>query len=149
MTAEVRPVLLPGDGDALLRLIFAHAVYERNGQVFDGLLGRLRTRIAERRLRIWVAVEDDTICGYASMTVDVATWTGYNFAHLDCLFVDEDSRSRGIGASLLAAVVVKAHGLGCTELQWQTPDWNERAIAFYRRTGAVDRAKARFTLSFL
>jgi hypothetical protein len=48
---------------------------------------------------------------------------------------------------LLAAVIVAARDAGCVQVQWQTPDWNVDAARFYRRAGAVERAKRRFVLS--
>jgi hypothetical protein len=35
---------------------------------------------------------------------------------------------------------------GIAKVQWQTPDWNESAIQFYRALGAADAAKVRFAL---
>jgi GNAT superfamily N-acetyltransferase len=66
--------------------------------------------------------------------------------HLDCLFVREPARGRGVGAALLHAVFAIATAQEIAELQWQTPDWNEPAIRFYRRLGAQGKAKLRFTL---
>jgi RimJ/RimL family protein N-acetyltransferase len=44
-------------------------------------------------------------------------------------------------------VTAEARALGLTEVQWQTPSWNEGAIRFYDRLGARARAKTRFTLT--
>lgn len=44
------------------------------------------------------------------------------------------------------AVEADAHAAGARELHWQTPEWNAGAIGFYRRTGASEAAKIRYTL---
>jgi hypothetical protein len=46
----------------------------------------------------------------------------------------------------LAAVRRHAAEQKITEVQWQTPGWNEDAISFYLREGASMLLKARFTL---
>lgn len=70
---------------------------------------------------------------------------------MDCLFVRAGRRGGGTGAALLQAVGDFAHRAGCAEIQWQTPEWNVDAARFYRhfyrRFGAVDKAKRRFFLS--
>lgn len=84
--------------------------------------------------------------GYASATVNFSTWTGRPFLHLDCLFVRDNCRSLGVGVRLLGAVRTHAAEREFGEIQWQTPDWNEDAIRFYRREGASFLPKARFFL---
>ncbi|WP_420710438.1 GNAT family N-acetyltransferase [Asticcacaulis sp. SL142] len=69
---------------------------------------------------------------------------GQTWAHLDCLYVETQARSQGAGASLLHHAKATAQRLGADRLEWQTPEWNERAIAFYIREGASGQAKMRF-----
>ena len=78
--------------------------------------------------------------------MDFSTWTGRRFLHLDCLFVRQDCRGSGIGAALLYAVRAYAAARSLSEVQWQTPDWNEDAARFYRRQGASMLRKSRFVL---
>jgi GNAT superfamily N-acetyltransferase len=62
------------------------------------------------------------------------------------LFVDADSRARGIGAALLARVRAHALARGCRRLEWRVLPGNARAQAFYRRAGgAPDRAWEHWT----
>ena len=49
-------------------------------------------------------------------------------------------------AALMATVMDYAAHAQCSEIQWQTPDWNQRAIAFYKRAGASAKSKIRFAL---
>lgn len=41
----------------------------------------------------------------------------------------------------------EAQKLGCAMIQWQTPEFNKRAIKFYKRIGAVGKSKERFFLN--
>ncbi|HVF16786.1 MAG TPA: GNAT family N-acetyltransferase, partial [Steroidobacteraceae bacterium] len=84
---------------------------------------------------------------YATATIDYATWMSREFIHLDCLFVTDRVRSRGVGARLLESVCEYARAAGITQVQWQTPDWNLDAQRFYKRVGATPKPKVRFTLN--
>lgn len=93
-----------------------------------------------------MAARGDERVGYASWSLEASTWQAAEYAHLDCLYLREDERGRGTGRLLLRAVEAEARAAGAGELQWQTPAWNQDAIRFYRRHGAQEAAKARFTL---
>ena len=47
---------------------------------------------------------------------------------------------------MVEAVQCHRRQMGCANLQWQTPAWNEAAIRFYDRLGAGRLAKQRYTL---
>jgi GNAT superfamily N-acetyltransferase len=107
----------------------------------------LDRHVAAGRVEVFMAWRGEQVLGYASLTTDVATWTGREFGHLDCLFVTEEARGQRVGRLLIEAVAERCRERGLTELQWQTPDWNADAIRFYRRLGAADAPKQRFTWS--
>lgn len=144
--SRVRDVRLPEDGAVLVRLIEDHASYERGSADVVGLLTRLTALVEESRLRLWVVQVGDALAGYASATVDVATWSGRPFMYLDCLFIAVEYRNGGFGAQLMKAVIASAAELQLDNVQWQTPTWNLDAVRFYDRFGPVRREKARFTL---
>jgi GNAT superfamily N-acetyltransferase len=115
----------------------------------DGVVDRLRNALWSRpvRLHAWVATSDGGLTGYATATTEFSTWTAREYLHMDCLFVREAWRGAGVGVALLAAVVAHARKCRCTEIQWQTPVWNEDAARFYRRAGAREQPKRRFFLA--
>jgi GNAT superfamily N-acetyltransferase len=63
---------------------------------------------------------------------------------MDCLFLAPSHL--GLGLLLMDAVVAEARRLGVTEVQWQTPAWNEGAVRFHDRLGARARQKPRHSL---
>jgi len=133
--AEIRP------------LVRAHIEFERSAAVLARVWAEtIAEHVAAGRLAVFVARQSGTVVGYATVTTDVATWTGEPFAHLDCVYVAEDSRGTGVGRRLVEAAANDARARGLSELQWQTPAWNEAAIRFYERLGAGHRSKERFTL---
>ncbi|MEH0474497.1 GNAT family N-acetyltransferase [Streptomyces sp. B21-097] len=86
------------------------------------------------------------VVGYATCSPALSTWEGREYLHMDCLFLAPDHRGHGLGALLMDAVADRARGLGLSEVQWQTPVWNEGAIRFYARRGALGADKRRFSM---
>lgn len=138
----------PADLDQLCRLIAEHAAYER-ADAPAVLTERLEVLLfgSAPRLYALLACDGTATVGYATWSFEVSTWQGTEYAHMDCLYVRDDWRGAGIGRRLFQEVAAAAASRGAGELQWQTPDWNERAVRFYRREGGLDKAKHRFTLS--
>ncbi|MFN9966014.1 MAG: GNAT family N-acetyltransferase [Lysobacteraceae bacterium] len=131
------------------RMIAAHVLYERATVDLEGARHRLESELRSEtpRVRLWIAADQKgNALGYASATIDYSTWTALPYLHMDCLFVDQDSRGAGIGALLLQRLKDFAQEAGVHEIQCQTPDWNRRAQEFYLRTGAIQSTKARFKL---
>lgn len=147
MSGIIRPVN-EQDMDALLALCAEHAAFERAD--FDP--ARTGANLANAihgptpRLYCWMAEITEPV-GYVSATIDFSTWRARAFMHMDCLFVREPYRGNGIGARLFETVRSEALRRGIDELQWQTPDWNIKAAAFYRRHGATETIKRRYRLA--
>jgi GNAT superfamily N-acetyltransferase len=137
----------PSDLHDLVRLCAEHAHYERAEHDGWGLAERLEPALfgPEPRLLAWVVEAEGRIRGYASATVDFSTWNGRSYLHLDCLYLEECLRGRGLARRLMDAVFNAAREAGIREVQWQTPDWNDSAIRFYEGRGARGLAKVRFS----
>jgi GNAT superfamily N-acetyltransferase len=134
------------DLDALVELCAAHAAFERASFVSAGLNERLSKALFGQASRavVFLVDFDQDILGYASCSKEFSTWMGTEFLHMDCLFVREDFRGQGHGRRLLECIFDEAKGQNIYEVQWQTPDWNDDAIQFYRSVGATSSLKARF-----
>ncbi len=146
MPMIIRPAE-PSDCDGLLAMIRDHASYERSKATISrrGLLSLVTGEDA--RAHIFVASQQEELVGYFSLTIDYSLWRDHSWAHLDCLYVTPNERGQGVGAGLLAEAVAVARGLGADQLEWQTPDWNERGVAFYLREGAFSQVKMRFNIN--
>ncbi|MFF8839562.1 GNAT family N-acetyltransferase [Streptomyces sp. NPDC015130] len=148
----------------VVELVAEHAAYEKAAPPAPGLATRLagllfgdRGRAGEPpapagtdtpRLRCLVAeLPDGGLAGYATCAPELSTWDGVAYLHMDCLYLTSTARGHGLGPLLMEAVRAEARALGLTEIQWQTPAWNEGAIRFYDRLGATSKEKRRYTLS--
>ncbi|MCO5946660.1 GNAT family N-acetyltransferase [Mucilaginibacter flavidus] len=142
----IRP-LMSADMPTLLVLMAEHAAYEKAIFHPDGKAERLLKAIFETPVRLYceVAERQGELIGFVSYTYDFSTWDAGEFMHMDCLFLREEARGRGLGRTILTKLQQIAREKGCINIQWQTPDFNEPAIRFYKKNGAGDLAKVRFT----
>jgi GNAT superfamily N-acetyltransferase len=74
---------------------------------------------------------------YATYFFTFASMVGRRGLWLDDLFVNPDFRGKGIGEALMAYLADVAVRTRCARFEWMVLDWNESAIAFYRRLGAT------------
>jgi GNAT superfamily N-acetyltransferase len=74
--------------------------------------------------------------GFALFFHSFSTFLGRPGIYLEDLFVRPEHRGAGIGRKLLRHLARLAEERGCGRLEWAVLDWNEPAIAFYRRLGA-------------
>jgi GNAT superfamily N-acetyltransferase len=135
----------------IIELVAEHAAYEQAAPPSPELAQRLETLIFATptpRLRCLVAeLPGGEVVGYATCAPEVSTWEGREYLHMDCLFLRTGHRGSGLGALLMDAVRAEAHHLGLSEIQWQTPVWNEGAARFYDRLGANAKTKLRYSLA--
>ncbi|MFF5934768.1 GNAT family N-acetyltransferase [Streptomyces sp. NPDC012508] len=140
----------PEDLDRVAELAAEHAAYEKAAPPAPGLAERLSRLLfgpEPPRLRCLVAeLPDGRLAGYATCAPELSTWDGAEYLHMDCLYLAPTERGLGLGPLFMTALRTEARALGLTEIQWQTPAWNEGAIRFYDRLGATAKPKLRYTL---
>lgn len=83
-----------------------------------------------------LAYAGETPVGFALFFHNFSTFLGRHGLYLEDLFVVQEWRGKGVGKQLLAHVAAIAESRNCGRLEWAVLDWNESAIAFYRRMGA-------------
>ncbi|MBF4517108.1 GNAT family N-acetyltransferase [Flavobacterium sp. ANB] len=133
----------------LVILCQKHAEYEKAHFSPEGKEEGLKKALfdTQPKLNCLVVATEEDIIGYASYTFDYSTWDAATFMYMDCLFLEEQARSFGIGEVLIEKLKQIAIEKNCINIQWQTPEFNERAIKFYNRIGAKGKDKVRFTLN--
>jgi len=136
------------DLPAFVVLCEMHVAYEDAPYQAAGKQASLRLALFADNPKLFCLVVEckQRVIGYASYTFDFSTWHASHFLHLDCLYLEPAHRSRGIGEKIIDMLKEIATQHGCTELQWQTPLSNERAIKFYKRVGATGRENLIFSL---
>ncbi|TDO83989.1 ribosomal protein S18 acetylase RimI-like enzyme [Flavobacterium chryseum] len=133
----------------LVILCQKHAEYEKAHFSPEGKEESLQKALFDSQPKLYslVVATKETIVGYVSYTFDYSTWDAATFIYMDCLFLENQARSFGIGEVLIEKLKEIAIEKNCINIQWQTPQFNERAIKFYHRIGAQGKDKVRFTLN--
>lgn len=136
------------DLDRLVILCSKHAAYEKAEYHSGGKKEKLHDALFSQNRALYCLVVEtiEGIIGYATYTFDFSTWDARKFIYLDCLYLEEEYRSFGIGAVLMEKVKEAGQREDCVNMQWQTPDFNVRAIKFYNRIGGIGKDKVRYTL---
>jgi GNAT superfamily N-acetyltransferase len=75
--------------------------------------------------------------GFVLFFHNYSTFLGKPGLYIEDLFVDEDYRRRGYGRALLLHVARLAKERDCGRLEWSVLDWNQPAIDFYKKLGAL------------
>lgn len=77
------------------------------------------------------------VLGFALFFHNYSTFLGRSGIYLEDLYVRPEARGNGIGQGLLRHLAQLAMERNCGRFEWSVLDWNEPAIRFYRRLGAV------------
>lgn len=139
------------DAQTITRICAEHAAFERAAFDPEGHESRLTAAMQNpgARVVIFLAETGTQAVGFAAVSREFSTWRACDYLHLDCLYVIDGLRGRGIGKRLIEAVTDHARLQGFDEVQWQTPEWNTAAIKFYRTLNVTEKVKVRFTMQLL
>jgi GNAT superfamily N-acetyltransferase len=127
----------PGDEKSIFDLIYALAVYEKAPEQVTNTPKQLRIDLFEDEIcYAFVAEEAGQIIGFSLYYISYSTWKG-KCLYLEDFFVIPEKRKCGIGAQLFQKTVEKAKEMGVKRMDWQVLEWNQPALAFYRKQEAI------------
>jgi GNAT superfamily N-acetyltransferase len=81
--------------------------------------------------------EDPEPVGFALFFTSYSTFLGKPGLYLEDLFVRPAARGRGVGLELMSACAKLCVERDYGRFEWSVLDWNEPALGFYRKLGAV------------
>jgi GNAT superfamily N-acetyltransferase len=84
----------------------------------------------------FVAEIDNMVVGFALFYTNYSTWKG-KCLYLEDLYVLPEFRRIGAGSALFERVIDEAKKRKVRRMDWQVLDWNEPAIEFYKKKGAL------------
>jgi GNAT superfamily N-acetyltransferase len=109
----------------------SHEVVATEASIRETLFGT--RRVAE----VAIGYFNEKPVGFVLFFHNYSTFLGRPGLYIEDLFVDENYRRRGFGRALLLYVARLAQKRQCGRLEWSVLDWNEPAIGFYKKLGAV------------
>jgi GNAT superfamily N-acetyltransferase len=137
------------DVENLVLLCKNHADYEKASYYPEGKAALLKQILFVKNPKLFCLIVelDNKIVGYATYTFDCSTWDAAPFLYMDCLYLEPECRGFNIGEVIIKQLLNIAKKHNCVNVQWQTPNFNDRAIKFYKRVGASDKEKVRFFMT--
>ena len=138
MPLSLRPASI-ADVALILSFIRDLAEYERLAHEVVATEELLRETLFGARpgAEVVIAELDGAPVGFALFFHNFSTFLGRPGLYLEDLFVRPAARGHGVGRALLARLAAIAVERGCGRFEWAVLDWNEPAIGFYRKLGAV------------
>ena len=134
----IRPAT-ESDVPLVLEFIRELAVYEK-------LLDRVEANEARLREALFgttpvascvLAYQAELPVAFALYYFTYSTFAGLPGLYLEDLFVKPDFRGQGLGHALLQHLAKLAKDRGCWGIYWAVVDWNQSAIRFYEKLGAI------------
>ena len=121
----------------VLELIKELAAFEKEENAVDITEEDLiKDGFTNKLFHCFIAEHTSGIVGMALVYPRYSTWKG-PVLHLEDLIVSQKIRNSGLGGALLSEVVKYGHLLGVKRICWEVLDWNESAITFYEKKGAL------------
>jgi GNAT superfamily N-acetyltransferase len=127
-----------GDEREVLRLIVALATYEHQRDAVTATEASLTETLFNPNPQVFahLAELNGRAVGLALWFLTYSTWTARPSLYVEDIYVDEGCRGRGIGRRLFEVLGEEAAARNCARIDWAVLDWNDSAMAFYRRLGA-------------
>jgi GNAT superfamily N-acetyltransferase len=144
---EVRPAR-DDEVEELLPLMRAYCDFYESSPTDEGLTTMLRTLIAEpAQGAVFIARDDGRAVGVATLDWKWSSLKGARMGYLEDLYVEPDSRGKGIADALIEICAERCRELGMPAMQWATAPDNHRAQKVYNRTGAQAETLLEYDLS--
>lgn len=89
------------------------------------------------RAEVIIGYLNDEPISFALFFHNFSTFLGRPGIYLEDLYVKPSARGQGIGKTMLSFLAQLAKKRNCGRLEWWVLDWNESAINFYKRIGAI------------
>jgi GNAT superfamily N-acetyltransferase len=129
----------PADVPVILSLIRELAEFERLLDQVSATEEAIRESLfgSQPRAEVLLARVGEEVAGFALFFHNFSTFRGKPGVYLEDLFVRPRFRGTGCGQLLLRHLAALALQRGCARMEWAVLNWNQRAIDFYRKLGAV------------
>ncbi|MDJ0599341.1 MAG: GNAT family N-acetyltransferase [Crocosphaera sp.] len=131
------------DVSTIFSFIEKKAEFDRNIGAFSGEL-----QVSEEKIRktlfglvpfsyvLLAEMTNSHVVGFALYAFRYSSFAGQPSIWLDDLYVEQPTRSKGVGTALMKHLAQIAQEHQCTHLAWNADARNIRGLSFYNRLGA-------------
>lgn len=135
---EIQPAT-EADVPVILAMIQGLAEYEKLLHTCTATAGQLRDTLFGPRpgAEVVLARRRGACVGFALFFPNYSTFLAKPGMYLEDLFVKPEARGLGVGLALLRHLASIARERGYGRMEWSVLDWNDPAIGFYKKLGAV------------
>ena len=137
-SVQIRPAA-ERDAPLVLDMIRALAEYEKLSHAVIATEQTIRESLFGARpdAEVLIASVGGQPAGFALFFHNYSTFLAQKGLYLEDLFVKPEYRGAGVGRALLEHLAQIAVDRNCGRFEWSVLDWNEPAIGFYKKLGAV------------
>jgi GNAT superfamily N-acetyltransferase len=133
---EIRPARTD-EIEEMLPLIRAYCRFYETEPNDEGIRKMFETLITEpSQGAVFIARDAGKAVGFATLDWKWSSLKAARIGYLEDLFVDPETRGRGIADALIEICAERCRELGMPALEWLTAPDNHRAQKVYNRTGA-------------
>ena len=138
MPVRIEPATI-ADVPVILELIRGLAEYEKLAHTVIATEDALRKTLfgSGPCAEVLLAFDASEPVGFALFFTNYSTFLAKPGLYLEDVFVKPHARGRGIGLALLKRLATIARDRDYGRMEWSVLDWNESAIGFYKKLGAV------------
>ncbi|NNM44281.1 MAG: GNAT family N-acetyltransferase [Chlamydiae bacterium] len=86
---------------------------------------------------VLIGEENGKVVGFVLFFHNFSTFLGKKGIYIEDLYVRQEYRGKGYGEAILQEICQIAKERNCGRVEWWVLDWNERAINFYKKIGAI------------
>lgn len=127
------------DVPIVLQFIRELAVYERSVDRVTATEEVLRSTLFGPKpyAKAIIAYDGEQPVAFAIYFFSYSSFTGEPSLYVEDIFVRPADRGLGLGRQMFTFLARRASEHGCGRMEWSVLNWNEAAIAFYRKLGAA------------
>lgn len=107
---------------------------------YDALQMIYKNALESDKQRFIVALIDNRIIGFCSLTIKNNIWVAGNLGHIDELVVDKKYRRQGVGRELMNEITHIAKENICKRIELDSAFHRKEAHLFYENSGYENRA---------
>ena len=130
------------ESDLVLLLDFIRklAAYEKKSGQVEATVNDIRKAIFKNKIaEAIIGYYKGEPVGFAVFFHNFSTFSGKPGIYIEDLYVDENSRGKGIGSRMLSFIADLAVKRGCGMLEFSVLKWNRPSVRFYKNLGAEEK----------